>query len=421
MAAFNVAAFNPVDDEVDSDDDSDPKARAQKVADDVAEKSHEKNSNSKIPKKSKKSKFKSIDGSALEYVRKLRTSQTSQTALTHHHDSHNLKDRFLAATSNLQGSSPDKRLAGEDDEATEHVGVYEDVRKYKPPDINSYILTEIKDLLFSKILYNDHDIVAVWKPHGLQMFMSDKFQIGKKHKPEVRFSMECCLPFLAEKVGVEKLYEVHRLDSTTTGVVLYAKTKEMELKLRKMFYEKKVEKTYLSICNGVPQSDSGVIDIPIGEGSVGDRRRMTLRPDFDASKIISNKKSSKDNVSKAVTEYRVVSSHNNASLVHTKMMSGKKHQIRLHLGLGLGCPILGDHKFSYPDQLGKPQKVKGDIVQRLNIRKSKTRELPIFLHARKISIPDILPDGNLVITANLPHFFTKAMRRLKLKGNRNDN
>lgn len=425
MAAFDISAFDPVDNEVDSDNDSDLKARmmskrAQKLEDDIPEKPLQKSSPSNA---SKKSKAKTSDGSALEYVRKLRKSKDGQTAPTHPNEllGHHLQDRFVAATSNLQGSNNEKRLAGDDDEAVEHVGVYADIRKYKPPDLDSYTKQEVRDLLFSKIIYNDHDIVAVWKPHGLPMFLGESKNEHKYKNRIERFSMEYFLPALAKKVEVEKLYEVHRLDSTTTGVILYAKTKDMELKLRKLFYLKKVEKSYLCICNGVPQGDSGVIDIPVGEGTVGGRRRMTLRPDFDASKIISNKKSSSGNVSKAVTEYRVVSSHNNASLVQTKMLSGKKHQIRLHLGLGLGCPILGDHKFSYPDQLGKPQKVKGDIVERLNIRKSKSRELPIFLHARRISIPDIIPDGNLVITANLPHFFSKTMKRLKLKGSRSEN
>jgi len=432
MGAFDVAAFDPVVNEVDSDNDSNDSElkarmkskRAQKLADDMPEKPLKKST----PLNSKKFKAKTSDGSALEYVRKLRKSQDGQTASKHPHDllGHHLQDRFVAATSNLQpGSNIEKRLmSGDDDEAVEHVGLYEDVRKYKPPDLDTYTKQEVKELLFSKIIYNDHDIVAMWKPHGLPMFCgeSKNKDINKnRHQKIERFSMEYFLPDLAKKVEVEKLYEVHRLDSTTTGVILYAKTKEMELKLRKLFYLKKVEKSYLCICNGVPQGDSGVIDIPVGEGIVGGRRRMTLRPDFDASQIITNKKSSSGNVSKAVTEYRIVSSHNNASLVQTKMLSGKKHQIRLHLGLGLGCPILGDHKFSYPDQLGKPQQVKGDILQRLNIRKSKSRELPIFLHARRIFIPDIIPDGNLVITASLPHFFSKTMRRLKLKGSRSEN
>jgi len=378
----------------------------------------------KIKKSTKRDKAKtSVEGSALDYVRKLRKSQDSTTEKTLNNESTNYQDRFLSATSNLQQSNVDKKVtSGDDDEEeAQHVEIYTDVKKYRPPNLETYIRMEMKELILSKILYNDHDIVAIWKPYGLPMFLKDKNNQPVKPKTSQeklknKFSLQCFLPDLAEKLGIETLHEVHRLDSTTTGVVLYAKTKEMEVKLRKLFKEKKVQKSYLCICNGIPKAESGIIDIPVGEGSVGGRIRMTLRPDYRSSKIITNKKTVESNASQAVTEYKVTARHNNASLVHTKMMSGKKHQIRLHLGLGLGCPILGDHKFSYPDQLGKPQKVMGDIVERLNIRKSKSRDLPIFLHARKISIPDILPDGNLVIAANLPHFFTKVMKRLKLRG-----
>lgn len=109
----------------------------------------------------------------------------------------------------------------------------------------------------------------------------------------------------------------------------------------------------------------------------------------------------------------------NASFVQTEMVTGRKHQIRLHLGLGLGTPILGDSKYSYPDKVGTPQKVMGDIVASLKIRKSKARHLPIYLHARRIILPDILPNGrNLVITANLPHFFSKTLQKLHLKSKR---
>ena len=367
----------------------------------------------------KKSKAKTSEGPALEYVRKLRKSQNEPTDVKHPHETlgQHWQDRFLAATSNLQKTNRHGNLDNEEED-TEHIALFVDVKKYKPPDLSTYLKGEVRDLLFSKIIYNDHDIVAVWKPYGLPMFPPGKTE--KLKGPKQRFSMEGFLPDLAVRVDAEKLYEVHRLDHTTTGVVLYAKTKEMELKLRKLFKEKKVQKTYLCICNGLPQADSGFIDIPVGEGSVGTRRRMTLRPDYSNSSVINKKASAAGSVSQAVTKYSVVASHDNASLVETKILSGKKHQIRLHLGLGLGCPILGDHKFSYPDQMGKPQKVKGDIVNRLKIRKTKSRDLPIFLHAKRISIPDILPDGNLVITANLPHFFTKTMQKLRLKYNRRD-
>jgi len=369
--------------------------------------------------KKKKDKVRlSTEGTALEYVRKLRKQESENSTVPHPASSlgKNLQDRFIEATSNMQEASLSKLKGGESvDEEDSASGFtnYVDVKKYKPPELKNYTKLEVKKLLLSKILYNKHDVVALWKPYGLPMFLGNKFMDKTKRE---RFSLECFLPDIAAKVDCEKLYEVHRLDSTTTGVIIYAKTKEMELKLRKLFAERKVKKNYLAICNGTPQAESGIIDIPIGDTKLGDRTRKTLKPNYNASKIITNKKNCSMSSEAAVTEYSVLCTHGNSSFVSTNMESGRKHQIRIHLGLGLGTPILGDHKYSYIDQLGKPQKVMGDTLLKMKLRKSKSRHLPIYLHARRIIIPDVLPDGNnLIIVATLPHFFSKTLKKLKLK------
>ena len=379
-----------------------------------------KNANQKAKASKKKEKVRlATEGTALDYVRKLRkmTDNTSSSS-THPKEmlGKHLQDRMLSAAANLQGAATVKKVhnrEGEEEEG-ETINNFVDVKKYKPPDLLKYTRLEVKDVLLSKIIYDNHDIVAVWKPYGLPMFQGKKTVIKKREN--MTHSMECFLPDIAAKVKCESLYEVHRLDATTTGVLLYAKTKEMELKLRKLFAERKIKKNYLAVCNGTPQADSGVIDIPIGDGKFGDRVRKTLRPDYDSNKIVTNKKTSDLIHEDAVTEYTVLSSLDNASFVSTTMLTGRKHQIRLHLGLGLGTPIIGDHKFSYPTEIGKPQKIHGDILQKLKLKKSKSRHLPIYLHARRVTVPKILPNGNdLVVVATLPHFFSKTLQKLKLK------
>ena len=389
------------------------------LAPDVTEKpSKIANQKAKASKKKEKVRL-ATEGTALDYVRKLRkmTDNTSSSS-THPKEmlGKHLQDRMLSAAANLQEASTVKKVhkrEGEEEEG-ETINNFVDVKKYKPPDLLKYTRLEVKDVLLSKIIYDNHDIVAVWKPYGLPMFQGKKTMIKKREN--MTHSMECFLPDIAAKVKCETLYEVHRLDATTTGVLLYAKTKEMELKLRKLFAERKIKKNYLAVCNGTPQADSGVIDIPIGDGKFGDRVRKTLRPDYDSNKIVTNKKTSDLVHDDAVTEYTVLSSVDNASFVSTTMLTGRKHQIRLHLGLGLGTPIIGDHKFSYPTEIGKPQKIHGDILQKLKLKKSKSRHLPIYLHARRVTVPKILPNGNdLVVVATLPHFFSKTLQKLKLK------
>ena len=372
----------------------------------------------KTSKKKEKARL-ATEGTALEYVRKLRkmTDSTSSSS-THPKEmlGKHLQDRMISAASNLQEALRVKKVNDRDmeEDGAENIINYVDVKKYKPPDLLKYTRLEVKDVLLSKIIYDNHDIVAVWKPYGMPMFQGKK-PVMKKMEKRI-YSMECFLPDIAAKVKCETLYEVHRLDATTTGVLLYAKTKEMELKLRKLFAERKVKKNYLAVCNGTAQADSGIIDIPIGDGKFGDRVRKTLRPDYNSNKIVTNKKTSDLVHEDAVTEYTVLSSVDNASFVSTTMHTGRKHQIRLHLGLGLGTPILGDHKFSYPTEIGKPQKIHGDILQKLKLKKTKSRHLPIYLHARRITVPNILPNGNdLVVVATLPHFFSKTLQKLKLK------
>jgi len=187
----------------------------------------------KTSKKKEKARL-ATEGTALEYVRKLRKMTDSTSSSTHPKDmlGKHLQDRMLSAAANLQRADTVKKVNSRDveEDGAETVDNYVDVKKYKPPDLLKYTRLEVKDVLLSKIIYDDHDIVAVWKPYGLPMFQSKK-TVLKKMK-NMTHSMECFLPDIAAKVKCETLHEVHRLDATTTGVLLYAKTKEMELKLR---------------------------------------------------------------------------------------------------------------------------------------------------------------------------------------------
>ena len=85
---------------------------------------------------------------------------------------------------------------------------------------------------------------------------------------------------------------------------------------------------------------------------------MNLFPDYGTSTEMTGKlrtKKSGRTVFPAVTEYRVLNTNNMMSLVEAKPITGFKHQIRCHLAFGIDCPVLGDHKFTYVDEIGRPQ------------------------------------------------------------------
>ena len=118
----------------------------------------------------------------------------------------------------------------------------------------------------------------------------------------------------------------------------------------------------------------------------------------------------------AVTEYKTLQTSGKlVSLLEVKPVTGYKHQIRVHLSLGLGCPVVGDHKYTSAGEMGKPQKLAGETLHALGIRQSRVRDLPVFLHAKHIQIPEIVPDKQIWVDAPLPHFFNRAMKRLRLK------
>ncbi|MDU7163104.1 MAG: RluA family pseudouridine synthase [Anaerococcus vaginalis] len=133
---------------------------------------------------------------------------------------------------------------------------------------------------------------------------------------------------------------VHRLDKDTTGLILIAKSNSSYKYLKNLFETRKVDKEYLAICNGIFQKKSGMIHTFI-DRDPNNRRKMAVR------------NSGRD----AISKYEVISENNGYSLVRVKILTGRTHQIRVHMTY-INHPILGDpvygnikHKFNLNHQL----------------------------------------------------------------------
>ncbi|XP_052824848.1 uncharacterized protein LOC106873813 isoform X2 [Octopus bimaculoides] len=251
------------------------------------------------------------------------------------------------------------------------------------------------------------DIVAINKPYGL----------SSHGGPGVHVSLADLLPELAAKIYHKgTLHLIHRLDKETTGVLLLARTAEMAAVLHKMFREQEVIKKYWAITKGVPNPDIGIIDIPIAEGSIDGKSRMVLKPDYTEETRLVMKKSSVKRF-EAVTRYKVLCKSYESALVECQPKTGVKHQVRVHLAFGLNTPIIGDHKYSHINKLA-PQRLFPEILQRLNVRQSKVRYIPMHLHSKIIILPQLLDGKNLFIKADLPYHFRKNMKSLKLKADK---
>ncbi|XP_038054810.1 mitochondrial RNA pseudouridine synthase Rpusd4-like isoform X2 [Patiria miniata] len=276
-------------------------------------------------------------------------------------------------------------------------------------DLSRFQEDTVTSILFRSVIYNEGELVAIDKPYGLPSHGG----------PGVVHSVDSLLPLLAKKLRLQKtspnsrLYPVHRLDKETTGVMLLAKTDNMAKRLHGMFIRHQVGKKYWVVTVGVPDPRDGTIDMPMIAREVAGKHRMGIRPDIGA--VYKNLgKLGGGGGTRAVTNFRVINENGSAALVEVQPETGVKHQIRVHMALGMGCPVLGDHKYSHHDKLA-PQRLPMAILQHLGIRQAKARTVPMHLHAREISLPEFLHGKNLYIATRLPSFFEQNIKRLKLK------
>lgn len=317
------------------------------------------------------------------------------------------------------------RLAGEElFERTNHAGKQLDskgYRSYKDAvyDLSSIRRSELLWFLKKSIVFNDCGIVAINKPAGLRV----QGTVGNTSCTDpILFDL---LPDFSELLtkyqklapGDDgkpvRLHTIHRLDKEVTGVLLLATNQDTARRLHDLFSKRLVDKTYWAITRNVPTLPEGIIDIPIEEGIVNGLQRMVLRPELEEElrRIAAPSRQAK----RAVTNYRVLDSGPNSAVVEVKPETGLKHQIRVHLGFGLRCPVLGDHKYSYMDKIA-PQRLPSDMLVALNVRQTKVRNMPMHLHAQRLILPEMGRDGsNLFIRAPIPTWFRETMSSLKLR------
>eukprot|EP00095_Tigriopus_kingsejongensis_P010741 maker-scaffold277_size226016-snap-gene-0.20 protein:Tk10741 transcript:maker-scaffold277_size226016-snap-gene-0.20-mRNA-1 annotation:"rna pseudouridylate synthase domain-containing protein 4-like" len=276
----------------------------------------------------------------------------------------------------------------------------------KPLGLSSLTSLEVIDLLKKSIIFDDHDVLALNKVYGMSMAGS---QSGDFH------SIQRYLPDLARILDVPELHVVHRLDKSTTGVLLLAKSPLMASTLKDLFRRRLIDKRYWAIVRGEPKPSGGIINIPMAETQLNGRFRMTVNPDYGGSKLIRHKSNPKRELFPAVTEYRTLGSAHGMSLVEAKPITGYRHQIRCHLSFGISCPVAGDHLYTYIGEVGRPQRLPPWALQKLGIRAAEARNLPLYLHAKNIQIPNIVPEKNVWVDASLSHHFNRMMKKLKLK------
>jgi len=170
------------------------------------------------------------------------------------------------------------------------------------------------------ILFEDDDLLVINKPAGLVVHPG----AGHQQHTLVNALLAHCKN-LSGIGGKERPGIVHRLDKETSGALVIAKNDATHRDLAKQFADRTIGKIYLALVAGAPRKSFGTIEAPIARHPVH-RKKMSVAQRAGRS---------------ARTEYRVVRSSGDASLVECTIHSGRTHQIRVHLH-HLGHPVLGD-------------------------------------------------------------------------------
>lgn len=164
------------------------------------------------------------------------------------------------------------------------------------------------------IVYEDSTLIVIDKPAGL---LSVATEVQREHTAFALLGAQ-----LDTRRG-GRPYVVHRLDKDTSGLLVFARSAEIRDQLQAEWPA--VTKTYLAVVEGTLPEQHGFIESYLAEG-----RDMQVR-----------ETSPKEGGKLARTEYTVLATHEGLSLVEVMLLTGKKHQIRVHMKK-VGCPVWGD-------------------------------------------------------------------------------
>ncbi len=216
------------------------------------------------------------------------------------------------------------------------------------------IIKENEDL----IIDNNDDFIVINKSAGISVQGGTK---SKKNLIDI-FSK-------SEIFQGTKPYSVHRLDKDTSGVFIMAKNRQSAQLLTSLFRLRKVHKTYLAVCNGEIEKNSGEFNDDL------------IR--YDNGKKI---------IEKAKTTYKVIDKNINSTLIEMRPITGRKHQLRKQL-FNIGHSIYGDDKYR-------------------NSKMDKGINKNLMLHSYQIKF--MINDQKFTYKALLPDYFKKLLKIKRL-------
>lgn len=212
------------------------------------------------------------------------------------------------------------------------------------------------------ILHEDRDILVVDKPAGLLTVSTETEKARTAYFALTDYVRK------GNAKSRNRIFIVHRLDRETSGVLVFAKSEDAKLRLQGQWDE--TEKKYLAIVHGKLSKKADTITSYLAENAA---HMVYSTPDPTKGKL-------------ARTAYRVLKDTKHLSLLEVNLLTGRKHQIRVHLA-GIGHAIVGDRKYGKGNEPGAL----------------------LALHARSISFKHPFSGRLVTFTTEIPRYFTQLV------------
>jgi len=202
------------------------------------------------------------------------------------------------------------------------------------------------------ILYEDRSVLAIDKPRGW-MLVPYSWQRTNRNLQAALVSSISARDFWARSRGLKFLRCVHRLDAETTGILLFAKSQGAVESYGDLFESRRMEKTYLAVVAGTPKQNEWTCRLRLGPDAkrIG-RQRVDNRNGKEAethfkvlATIGSRRREEADSSKRANRSASSVAT----SLVEAHPLTGRTHQIRVHLAES-GTPCVGDELYGRPER-----------------------------------------------------------------------
>lgn len=231
-----------------------------------------------------------------------------------------------------------------------------------------------------EILFEDEELIIVNKPAPF-LTIPDRY--------------DSSIPSLIGELSKERpnVFVNHRLDKETSGLILFTKTEEAHKQMSLAFEERRLDKHYLTLVHNKPLEEVGLIDLKTAAGG-GKRKGMVVSATGKET----------------LTKYRILESFGHYSYLEVKILTGRQHQIRVHMK-EIRCPVICDSKYGDGEPLFLSK-----IKRKMN-KKADREERPLLsrvaLHAYELKFEHPISKESMSFQAPLPKDMKAALNQLR--------